>query len=133
MIRTEKRLRLCYTLLILNLCFIWGNSLLPGELSGAFSNWVKDILAALLPGDGESVGGGGLLRKLAHFTEFACLGAFLTRFLFLLNKSRKKSLFFPEVNPMSIPMKITVTCPKCGKSHDIDYPKCPNCKYNYLE
>ncbi len=25
------------------------------------------------------------------------------------------------------------TCPKCGKSHDIDYPKCPNCKFNYLE
>lgn len=25
------------------------------------------------------------------------------------------------------------TCPKCGVSHDIDYPKCPNCKYNYLE
>ena len=25
------------------------------------------------------------------------------------------------------------TCPKCGESHDIDYPKCPNCKHNYLE
>ena len=25
------------------------------------------------------------------------------------------------------------TCPKCGTSHDIDYPKCPNCKYNYIE
>lgn len=25
------------------------------------------------------------------------------------------------------------TCPICGKTHDIDYPKCPNCKYNYLE
>lgn len=25
------------------------------------------------------------------------------------------------------------TCPKCGKSHDIDYPKCPYCKFNYLE
>lgn len=25
------------------------------------------------------------------------------------------------------------TCPKCGQNHDIDYPKCPNCKYNYLE
>lgn len=25
------------------------------------------------------------------------------------------------------------TCPKCGKAHDIDYPKCPNCKFNYLE
>ena len=23
------------------------------------------------------------------------------------------------------------TCPKCGQSHDIDYPKCPNCKFNY--
>lgn len=25
------------------------------------------------------------------------------------------------------------TCPDCGKSHDIDYPKCPYCKHNYLE
>ena len=25
------------------------------------------------------------------------------------------------------------TCPKCGETHDIDYPKCPNCKHNYLE
>ena len=25
------------------------------------------------------------------------------------------------------------TCPKCGKSHDIDYPKCPYCKFNYLK
>jgi len=25
------------------------------------------------------------------------------------------------------------TCPKCGESHDIDYPKCPNCNFNYLE
>lgn len=25
------------------------------------------------------------------------------------------------------------TCPKCGKTHDIDYPKCPNCKFDYLK
>lgn len=25
------------------------------------------------------------------------------------------------------------TCPKCNKSHDIDYPKCPYCDFNYLE
>lgn len=25
------------------------------------------------------------------------------------------------------------TCPKCGELHDIDYPKCPNCKFNYFE
>lgn len=24
------------------------------------------------------------------------------------------------------------TCPKCGETHDFDYPKCPNCKYNYF-
>ena len=22
-------------------------------------------------------------------------------------------------------------CPKCGKMHDFDYPKCPYCKYDY--
>ena len=25
------------------------------------------------------------------------------------------------------------TCPKCGETHDIDYPKCPKCKHNYFE
>ena len=49
MIRTDKRLRLCITLLVCNLIFIWGNSLLPGEISGAFSDWVKSLLAHLLP------------------------------------------------------------------------------------
>jgi hypothetical protein len=24
-------------------------------------------------------------------------------------------------------------CPQCGKMHDIDYPKCPYCKYVYPE
>ena len=24
------------------------------------------------------------------------------------------------------------TCQKCGKSHDIDYPKCPYCKFDYV-
>jgi len=23
-------------------------------------------------------------------------------------------------------------CPQCGKEHDIDYPKCPYCKYIYF-
>lgn len=22
-----------------------------------------------------------------------------------------------------------VTCPNCGKHHDMDYPKCPHCRY----
>ena len=77
MIRTDRRIRICTTLLVLNLCFIWGNSLLPGEVSGAFSDWVKEILTFLLPGDSLESSGGGLLRKAAHFTEFAALGALL--------------------------------------------------------
>ena len=24
-----------------------------------------------------------------------------------------------------------ITCPKCGKQYDMDYPKCPFCKYDY--
>lgn len=86
MIKTEKRLRICTALLICNLAFIWGNSLLPGEISGAFSDWVKRILAALLGGSGEG-SGGGLLRKLAHFTEFAALGMCLTWRMGMLGKS----------------------------------------------
>lgn len=78
MIRTDRRVRICTVLLVLNLMFIWGNSLLPGEISGAFSDWVKEILALLLPGDGLESSSGGLLRKAAHFTEFAALGALLT-------------------------------------------------------
>ena len=69
--KTNTRVRLCIALLIVNLLFIWGNSLLPGEVSGAFSQWVKDLLG-IAPGDPHT--GHGLLRKLAHFTEFTCLG-----------------------------------------------------------
>ena len=85
---TEKRFRLCLVLLICNLAFIWGNSLLPGSVSGAFSDWVKQLLAALLPGSGLSGGGGGLLRKIAHFTEFATLGMCLYWLFSMLAKRR---------------------------------------------
>ena len=78
MIATAKRLRLSKWLICLILCFIWGNSLLPGEISGKLSDWVKSILAMLLPEEVPGVtSGGGLLRKIAHFTEFACLGTAL--------------------------------------------------------
>lgn len=89
MIRTEKRLRLCAVLIAVNLCFIWGNSLLPGEISGAISDAVKNLIRWCLSflnlpsGDG---GGGGLLRKVAHFTEFACLGSLFTWLFSMLRR-----------------------------------------------
>lgn len=94
MIRTKSRMRLCITLLILNLAFIWGNSLLPGQVSGAFSDWVRDLLASLFgKATGESTGS-GLLRKLAHFTEFTALGMCLCWLWGMLQSKRHKQLFY---------------------------------------
>ena len=77
MIRSDKRLRWNRALLVCVLAFIWGNSLLPGEVSGAFSDWVKSILEALFAQGTSKPSSGGLLRKIAHFTEFTALGALL--------------------------------------------------------
>ena len=91
MIKTDRRVRLCAALLAVNILFIWGNSLLPGEVSGAISHWVRNVLAFLLPGGTDSPDTGhGLVRKLAHFTEFACLGALLT---WLLSMYRKAAIW----------------------------------------
>lgn len=72
---TGKRKRICVVLLTVNLLFIWGNSLIPGHLSGAFSQWISQVLARLLSLNVlEKDQGHGLLRKLAHFMEFCTLG-----------------------------------------------------------
>ena len=72
----RKKKMICTALIVLNLAFIWGNSLVKGEdsgnLSGSILAWINSFLgldeagAALLH---------HLIRKAAHFTEFACLGA----------------------------------------------------------
>ena len=69
--RTAKPL---VTLLIgLNLAFIWGNSAMTGqqsgEISGGLLQWIAEIFPIFAQEQGHF-----LLRKLAHFSEFACLG-----------------------------------------------------------
>ncbi len=54
------------------LCFIWGNSLLSKEFSGELSHLVTDFISGE-EGIGET--GHYLVRKAAHLTEFAFLGA----------------------------------------------------------
>lgn len=89
----QKKIRLWAILVILNTLFIWGNSLLPGSVSGAISGAVKDFVFKILLGKGgANEGGHGLLRKLAHFTEFACLGIFMSRLLHWLKKPRLLAL-----------------------------------------
>ena len=76
--RTKGRMALCAVFLALLLAFIWGNSALPGQQSGQVSGWVGAVLETLLPFlDLNSPQGLHILRKLAHFSEFAALGACL--------------------------------------------------------
>ena len=91
--RAEKKIRLCIVLLITNILFIWGNSLMPGSVSGAISGFVWDVFRSIFSGlSGGGGGGHGLLRKVAHFTEFGCLGALLTWLMSMLGKPRAWSL-----------------------------------------
>jgi len=71
----KKKKILCFILLALNLAFIWGNSALPGDTSGQISSGLLARLVRIFPfleSMGEVV-----LRKLGHFSEFACLGLLL--------------------------------------------------------
>ena len=93
MVRTKTRIRLCITLLILNLVLIWGNSLLPGEVSAAVSRFVRNVIAFLFSGGSGNMGGGGegILRKIAHFLEFTGLGLCLSWLVRML--ADKKNLW----------------------------------------
>lgn len=90
--KTEKRLRLCCALLCLELLFIWGNSLLPGQMSAALSQWVKELLYTLFPFLPIGGAGHGLLRKTAHFLEFALLGGSLAWLWGMLRTQRARVL-----------------------------------------
>ena len=91
--RNQKKIRFWTFAVICNILFIWGNSLLPGSVSGVISKFVSYVVYQVILGQPATSGGGhGLLRKVAHFTEFACLGVFLSRLLFWLNKPRLLAL-----------------------------------------
>ena len=92
MIRTDKRLRLCVCLLVCVLTFIWGNSLLPADISRAFSDWVKKMLLNIMPSESpQTAQGSGFLRKIAHFMEFSALGLLLCWLFGML----KKRIYLP--------------------------------------
>ena len=84
---TKRRMTVCTVLLICNLVFIWGNSLLPAEVSGQISGSISSshaghLLAVYL------YTGDGLLRKFAHFAEFGALGLLLGWLFGMLGKRR---------------------------------------------
>ena len=69
-------------LLILLLAFIWGHSLMPTdasrEESSAVLALVRPLLALFVGKENVTL---HLVRKLAHFTEFFCLGCILALLL----------------------------------------------------
>ena len=71
----KKRKALCCVLIALNLALIWGNSTLPGGVSMELSDGFLALLSQGLPA--LAVIGSILIRKLAQFSEFACLGLLL--------------------------------------------------------
>ena len=86
--KTNYRLYLSCALIFLNICFIWGNSLINGEesgdLSGGFSAWIGQFIPFLAP---DSPNGHFLIRKMAHFSIFFLLGMGLCWFM-TMRKSR---------------------------------------------
>lgn len=70
----KRKQHLLLGLTILTLAFIWGNSLMPATVSGAFSDWISRILSYILGGAVDTESGHGILRKLAHGTEYLILG-----------------------------------------------------------
>ena len=80
------------------LCFIWGNSLLPGKDSGELSGFVGMLLQKLLPFlNLQSETGMHFLRKAAHFSEFAALGMSFTWLFGMLSRRKAWSLSLPLI------------------------------------
>lgn len=82
----QRKQNLIGLLLLLNLCFIWGNSLLPPHTSNAISDRVTEIIQsvfAVQKEDNEASDTwwtGRHVRKLAHATEFAVLGVLMSAY-----------------------------------------------------
>lgn len=80
-----------------------------------------------------------LANKIIAFIIMSVISLFFLYFGFVYLKKAKR--YYREKKAIeNEPVDETVKdkiwqriCPKCGISHDIDYPKCPNCKFNYLE
>lgn len=80
-IRHNRRIALIFgPVLLLTLCFIWGNSLQSSEASGQLSGSVRLFLERMLTHPVNEF----FLRKAAHFSEYALLGAELSALLCLL-------------------------------------------------
>lgn len=82
----KLRICICAGLLALNIAFIWGNSAMPGAASQGLSDGMLDRFSFLKALLGPNAG--RIIRKIAHFGEFGCLGLLWTRLWQLLGQGR---------------------------------------------
>lgn len=83
---------LLLALCLLTVAFIWGNSMLDRDRSSNVSNTFLVFLNPFLEKMGIVLKDDKLLRKIAHFAEFAVLGAELS-LLYLLTCSLSRRSF----------------------------------------
>lgn len=58
------------------IAFIWGHSMMPGEISSNESGWVSDVLKFIFRIEGRDIE--STVRKCAHFLEYMTLGILIT-------------------------------------------------------
>ena len=88
-----KRKKVALVLIVLVLCFIWGQSLLDGSTSTRESDFVfRLIYPFLYHVFGEVDATPHLLRKFAHFMEYAALGCCLSLYFGYDQKSILKGM-----------------------------------------
>lgn len=93
---TKKKMILCALLLIAMLAFIWGNSLRTGTESGATSGMLMEWINQFLHLDEQTANTLHLvIRKIAHFTEFACLGLLLARWFGMTGEKNGHLFYMP--------------------------------------
>ena len=122
MIRTRKRMTLCICLLIFNVAFIWINSMLPRAVSSAFSRLVGSVINFFFPGPDipPSGGGHGILRKIAHLTEFCCLGMLLHWLAGMLRQKRWEHIVYPLLAGIAVAaLDETIQCFNPGRGPGI--------------
>ncbi len=83
--KTRMKKRILTILIIATITFAWIHSLMPGEVSSDESGFVFELLAPvlklILP---DSLVTEHLIRKLAHFSEYAVLGVELALYVSLV-------------------------------------------------
>lgn len=116
----RRKTRVLTGAVILTLGFIWGNSLLPASASGALSGWIAELMGRMFGGLMQSEAGHGVLRKLAHGTEYLVLGVELTLLLKDLHPHPWSLVSFLGVSTALVDETIQLfSAGRCGQIQDI--------------